>query len=166
MTQRWSAIYCATGAWAGKPIGRVRVKGGLIPCVHVKVQWQWSARGLLKSIKKLAYFIEPVPTYNFYIETFRYFVGVIKYFAVKNVKILAKFWLDLTNCELLPFVIFKTETFNPWGDSGLGRRFEFSKAALALGTPVISSCSKNNGTKLAPSHFQNIQNIDKNTPSL
>ena len=26
MIQRWSAIFCATGAWGGKPIGRVRVK--------------------------------------------------------------------------------------------------------------------------------------------
>ena len=26
MSQRWSAIFCATGAWGGKPIGRVRVK--------------------------------------------------------------------------------------------------------------------------------------------
>ena len=26
MSQRWSAIFCATGAWRGKPIGRVRVK--------------------------------------------------------------------------------------------------------------------------------------------
>ena len=26
MSQRWSAIFCATGAWWGKPIGRVRVK--------------------------------------------------------------------------------------------------------------------------------------------
>ena len=26
MSQRWSAIFCATGAWGGKPIGRVKVK--------------------------------------------------------------------------------------------------------------------------------------------
>ena len=26
MSQRWSAIFCATGAWGGKPIGRLRVK--------------------------------------------------------------------------------------------------------------------------------------------
>ena len=26
MSQRWSAIFCATGVWGGKPIGRVRVK--------------------------------------------------------------------------------------------------------------------------------------------
>ena len=25
MSQRWSALFCATGAWGGKPIGRVRV---------------------------------------------------------------------------------------------------------------------------------------------
>ena len=25
ISQRWSAIFCATGAWGGKPIGRVRV---------------------------------------------------------------------------------------------------------------------------------------------
>ena len=25
MSQRWSAIFCATGAWGGKPIGRLRV---------------------------------------------------------------------------------------------------------------------------------------------
>ena len=25
MIQRWSAIFCATGAWGGKPIGRMRV---------------------------------------------------------------------------------------------------------------------------------------------
>ena len=25
MTQRWSAIFCATGVWGGKLIGRVRV---------------------------------------------------------------------------------------------------------------------------------------------
>ena len=29
MSQRWSAIVRATGAWGGKPIGRVRVKSGL-----------------------------------------------------------------------------------------------------------------------------------------
>ena len=26
MRQRWSAVFCATGVWGGKPIGRVRVK--------------------------------------------------------------------------------------------------------------------------------------------
>ena len=26
MSQRWSAIFCATGVWGGKPIGRERVK--------------------------------------------------------------------------------------------------------------------------------------------
>ena len=26
MSQHWSVIFCATGAWGGKPIGRVRVK--------------------------------------------------------------------------------------------------------------------------------------------
>ena len=26
MSQLWSAIFCATGAWGGKPIGHVRVK--------------------------------------------------------------------------------------------------------------------------------------------
>ena len=25
MSQRWSAIFCATGVWGGKPVGRVRV---------------------------------------------------------------------------------------------------------------------------------------------
>ena len=32
MSQRWSAIFCATGAWGGKPIGRVRVNIILKPC--------------------------------------------------------------------------------------------------------------------------------------
>ena len=26
MSQHWSVLFCATGAWGGKPIGRVRVK--------------------------------------------------------------------------------------------------------------------------------------------
>ena len=26
ISQRWSAVLCATGAWGGKPIGSVRVK--------------------------------------------------------------------------------------------------------------------------------------------
>ena len=42
MSQRWFAIFCATAAWAGKPIGRVRVKVFLHQKISSKFSiWAW-----------------------------------------------------------------------------------------------------------------------------
>ena len=48
MSKRWSAIFCATGVWGGKPIGRVRSK--LIGHVRVKSSFSYLNR-LITEVK-------------------------------------------------------------------------------------------------------------------
>ena len=44
MSQRWSALFCATGAWGGKPIGRVRVK------LYLNLIHEWTVPPISKLI--------------------------------------------------------------------------------------------------------------------
>ena len=49
MSQRWSTLFCETGAWGGKPIGRVRVKTQfLLFWKHFVIQvWIWGFLALV-----------------------------------------------------------------------------------------------------------------------
>ena len=39
MSQGWSALLCATGAWGGKPIGRVRIKLIFLTTNNLNLKW-------------------------------------------------------------------------------------------------------------------------------
>ena len=50
MSQRWSAIFCATGAWGGKPFGRVRVNSFIQKWFTILVQRKVSAENMKKVV--------------------------------------------------------------------------------------------------------------------
>ena len=61
MIQRWSAIFCATGVWGNKPIGRLRVKPLKDDFVKqnvfldIKITYYWNLLGFPMFLEWLVY---------------------------------------------------------------------------------------------------------------